>query len=256
MAVLTTCGRRRVNCQRAPEPQTHLGRPPAANAHGFFLALSERCYRSHALLTALATLRGILFSSSRPLQPPISSPLSSSRIPYINHTPLPTPLPSQSQWGDTLPSPPMEPPLLPAPPSQPTYGRTFRHWRAFLRSSPLRSGALFGALIFTSLVVYTTFLSAHGLPVWHRPSEWHGFSQHENPVSDPEHASPSSSLSEPITTTETSHPPPSPSPISDFLTVEQIRDYVAPSRGFFARDYSLGLGWNNVSVCGVPFLPY
>ena len=181
--------------------------------------------------------------------------LASSRIPYINHTPLPTPLYSYSQWPDALPSPPMDPPLLPTPSSQPTYVRPFLPWRAYLHSSPLRSGAFFGALIFTSLVVYTTFLSPHGpLPGWHRPPKWHGLSQNGSSVQDLEHASPSSSLSEP-TTTVTSYPPPEPSQISDVLTVEQIRDIVAPTRGFFARDYSLGLGWNNVSLCGVPFDP-
>ncbi|KAH9081639.1 hypothetical protein EDB83DRAFT_2539219 [Lactarius deliciosus] len=34
--------------------------------------------------------------------------------------------------------------------------------------------------------------------------------------------------------------------LSDVLTPEQIRDVVAPTRGFFSRDYSLGLGWNNM----------
>jgi hypothetical protein len=182
--------------------------------------------------------------------------LSSSRIPYINHTPLSTPLHSHSQWRGAPSSPPMDPPLLPTPPSQPTHGRTFRRWKTFLRSSPLRSSAFFGALIFTSLVVYTTFLSPHGLlPVWHRPLDWHGFSQNETSVPDLEHAFPSGSLPGPTTTTETSHPLPSPSPISNVLTVEQIRDIVAPTRGFYTRDYSLGLGWNNVSVCTVPFDP-
>ena len=38
-----------------------------------------------------------------------------------------------------------------------------------------------------------------------------------------------------------------PSPVSNFLTLEQIRDIVAPTRGFYSRDYSLYLGWNNVS---------
>ncbi|KAF8274078.1 hypothetical protein EI94DRAFT_1776054 [Lactarius quietus] len=38
----------------------------------------------------------------------------------------------------------------------------------------------------------------------------------------------------------------SPSPVSDVLTLEQIRDVVARTRGFFSRDYSLGLGWNNM----------
>ena len=163
----------------------------------------------------------------------------SFRIPYINHTPLPTPFLANSQWRDALPSPPMEPPLLPSPPSQPTHGHTSRRWRVFLRSGSIRSGAFFGALIFSSLVVFTIFLSPHGpLPVWRRPPHWHGFSQHETPVSE----------LEPTNTTETS-----PTPISDVLTVEQIRDIVAPTRGFFTRDYSLGLGWNNVSVYGFSF---
>lgn len=140
----------------------------------------------------------------------------------------------------------MELPFLPTPSSQPTQCRTFRRWKASLLSSPLRSGAIFGTFIFATLVAYTTFLSPHG-PLWRRPTDWHGFS-------DPG-LNPSSSLSEPTTTTETPHPSPSPSPspISDVLTVEQIRDIVAPTRGFFTRDYSLGLGWNNVSVCVVPF---
>ena len=175
-----------------------------------------------------------------------SSVSSQLRNPYINNTPLPTSLHFHSLWRNALPSPPMEPPLLPTPTSQPAHGRTFRHWRVFLRSNPLRSGTFFGALIFTSLVVYTTLLSPHGpLPVWHRLPDW----RHETPVTDLEHAFPSF---EPTTTTET---PPSPSPIPDVLTVEQIRDIVAPTRGFFTRDYSLGLGWNNVSVCGVLFDP-
>ena len=136
----------------------------------------------------------------------------------------------------------MEPPLLPSPQPQPTHDRAFRPWKILLRSSPIRLGAFFGALIFASLVVYTTFLSPQGPLGWYRPSDWHGFSQHRTPVSDPS----------PTTTTET--PDPSPPPIPDVLTVEQIRDIVAPTRGFFTRDYSLGLGWNNVSVCVVSHL--
>jgi len=136
---------------------------------------------------------------------------------------------------------------LPTPPSQPSQRRTFRRWRAYLLSSPFRSGAFFGAVTFLSLVIYSTFLSSRG-PLWLRPP-WHGFSQHEGSivpdVLDLEHT-------EPTTTVETSYPSPSPSPIPYVLTVEQIRDIVVPTRGFFARDYSLGLGWNNVSVCGVP----
>ena len=102
-----------------------------------------------------------------------------------------------------------------------------------------------------SLVVYTRRSYHHtacqcGTDL---PPDWHGSSQNETSVPDLEHAFLSSSA----TTTEAPHPSPSPSLISDVLTVEQIRDIVAPTRGFFVRDYSLGLGWNNVSLCGVPF---
>jgi len=32
----------------------------------------------------------------------------------------------------------------------------------------------------------------------------------------------------------------------DHLDLEEIRDLVAKTKGYFVRDYSLGLGWNNV----------
>ena len=37
---------------------------------------------------------------------------------------------------------------------------------------------------------------------------------------------------------------------SDGLSLDQIKDIVVPTRGFFSRDYGLWLGWNNVSVRG------
>ena len=40
----------------------------------------------------------------------------------------------------------------------------------------------------------------------------------------------------------------SPSLLPDVLSLEQIRDIAAPTRGFYLRDYSLYLGWNNVSL--------
>jgi hypothetical protein len=144
----------------------------------------------------------------------------------------------------------MGPDLLTPSPSQLPHNRALRRWRAVLRSAPLRSGILFGAVVFISLFLYTTVLSPRG-SLWLRPPDWHGLSQNESLVPDLENTSPSASLSTPIPV-ETS---PSPPPISDILTVEQIRDIVAPTRGFLTRDYSLGLGWNNVSVCGVRFDP-
>jgi len=45
------------------------------------------------------------------------------------------------------------------------------------------------------------------------------------------------------------HPGPllTPTPTTNALTLEEIRDIVAHTRGFYARDFSLYLGWNNVS---------
>ncbi|THH21521.1 hypothetical protein EW146_g25 [Bondarzewia mesenterica] len=37
-----------------------------------------------------------------------------------------------------------------------------------------------------------------------------------------------------------------PQPQSDELDLEELRDMVSGTKGFFARDYSLGLGWNNM----------
>ncbi|KAI0003694.1 hypothetical protein BJV74DRAFT_876058 [Russula compacta] len=59
------------------------------------------------------------------------------------------------------------------------------------------------------------------------------------------HASPSTP-STPTAPAEATPSSPSAPPVSDVLTLEQIRDIVAPTRGFFSRDYSLGLGWNNM----------
>ena len=127
-----------------------------------------------------------------------------------------------------------------------SYSHPFHRWRVTLRSSPLRSGICFGAVIFSSLIFYTTFVLLQG-SLWNRPQDWHGLSQDEPLVQDLENSPPSTTLPTP-NAVEIPPPSPSPSPTSDVLTVEQIRDLAAPTRGFFARDYSLGLGWNNVSV--------
>jgi hypothetical protein len=138
-------------------------------------------------------------------------------------------------------------------PTRHSHGRPFRRWRVTLRSSPLRSGVFFGAVIFSCLIFNTTFLSPQG-SLRHGPQGWHGLSQDKSLVLDLENPPPSTTLPTP-TTVETSPPSPSPGRTSDVLTVEQIRDVVAPTRGFFARDYSPGLGWNNVSMRGVQLDP-
>ena len=84
-----------------------------------------------------------------------------------------------------------------------------------------------------NLIAYLTYFPPRGSS-WRLP-DWHSRSQFYSTFL-PESA-PECTLS------------PSPSSlVSDVLTVEQIRDIVASTRGFFSRDYCLNLGWNNVSV--------
>ncbi len=81
-------------------------------------------------------------------------------------------------------------------------------------------GILICSLLLAGLILYMTFLSPHGILLL-SSSKW------------------------PILTNHTSS-----LPTSDVLSLEQIKDIVATTRGFFSRDYSLSLGWNNVSIRG------
>lgn len=49
-------------------------------------------------------------------------------------------------------------------------------------------------------------------------------------------------------------PPPTPTHKKDDgeLSVEQLREIVAPTKGYYVRDWSLHLGWNNVRVTIMP----
>ena len=130
-----------------------------------------------------------------------------------------------------------------------------RRWRHFLRlNGALKLGVSAAAFVLSSLIVYITFLS-HGSFL--RPSDRQApsyFDPNSGELADSRgtsilHTRPSSLLPEPTPVLD--EPPassPSPSPVFDVLTLEQIRDVVDSTRGFFSRDYSLGLGWNNVSA--------
>src|SRR5712675_642175 len=134
---------------------------------------------------------------------------------------------------------------------QHTYTRSFRRWSPFLRSNgSLRTCLFIGAIVLTTLVIYTTFSSQHE-SLWHRLSDW-GLPQREFLASIPKHEFPLMLPHAPDIPTEPPHLWGSSS--SDVLTLKQIRDIMAPTRGFFTRDYSLGLGWNNVRVYAVPYL--
>ena len=112
-----------------------------------------------------------------------------------------------------------------------------RRWQTFLRSkSALKIGFLYTTFLLTGLIAYLTFFSPPGpslrlpnLPNWHPFSSFDFTFLHGSAPESPIQPSPSLSM-------------------SDVLTVEQIRDIVAPTRGFFSRDIYLNLGWSNVSV--------
>jgi hypothetical protein len=87
-------------------------------------------------------------------------------------------------------------------------------------------GISLGSFLLVGLIFYMTFLSPHG-PLLLGSSKW---------FIPKNHAS-----SSPTFDKAPSSPP-------DVLSLEHIRDIVAPTRGFFSRDYSLYLGWNNVSI--------
>jgi hypothetical protein len=113
-------------------------------------------------------------------------------------------------------------------PTQPFYGRISCRRNGFSHSfnSIPGIGISLGSFLLVGLILYMTFLSPHG-PLLLSSSEWTISANHalSSPTSDEASSSP-----------------------SDVLSLEQIRDIVAPTRGFFSRDYSLNLGWNNVSI--------
>ena len=126
-------------------------------------------------------------------------------------------------------------------------------WRSSSRSIGVLTIPFLIAFLFTGSMAYLFFLSPHtpSQPVWYLsaqvdPSSVELADLHESTI-DPKLALLPNLTSESTIPDDPPPPPPSSSPVSDVLTLEQIRDIVAPTRGFFSRDYSLGLGWNNVS---------
>jgi hypothetical protein len=113
-----------------------------------------------------------------------------------------------------------------------SYGYISFRYNGFLYSFKciLGIGILLGSFVLVGLVFYMTFLSPHRSLLLNS-LEW----------SIPENYAFSSHMS--------AEAPSSP---SDTRSLEQIRDVVATTRGFLSRDYSLYLGWNNVSIRGNP----
>jgi hypothetical protein len=159
------------------------------------------------------------------------------------------------------------PGLLPPPPSYPRSARPLvRHWRSFLRANVrLRNAVLLSVFIIPSLLLYPKSSSPCDPPLY-RPLSWHGFlplrpeypqyvNASETLLATPTPIYPPIAPDNPAPSNSASSLAPSRTPVSDVLTLEQIRDIVAPTRGFFSRDYSLHLGWNNVSIRDDRFPP-
>jgi hypothetical protein len=139
-------------------------------------------------------------------------------------------------------------------PSPHVRGHVFRPSRAFLRRNGVLKTVIFNAFILISLICYLT-LTPHGSRLI-TPSDWYDLSRARPNYPQRVHADPSVfssvTLAYPLpTSTDIPPEPPSPSLASAELTLEQIRDIVAPTRGYFSRDYSLYLGWNNVSTTSI-----
>ena len=105
-------------------------------------------------------------------------------------------------------------------------------------------GIFSGAFLLVCLVLYMTFFSPHGFLLLDS-SDWHVLEANST-----EHVGFNKPVSLPTNHNSASEAPSLP---SDGLSLEQIRDIVAPTRGFFSRDYSLNLGWSNVSIRGNQF---
>lgn len=131
----------------------------------------------------------------------------------------------------------------------PLHGRPFRLCSAFIRSrNGVLGAAIFSTVILVGLICHMTLFTPH-VPLLLRPSAWNSISRRPN---SPEHGSLFSSTNFPSPSSSVVPPwSPSLSLTSDELALEQIRDIVAPTRGFYSRDYSIHLGWNNVGICSI-----
>ena len=134
----------------------------------------------------------------------------------------------------------------------PSHRYVLRRCGPFLRT---RNGVLktviFSAFTLIGLICYVAFTSQGSRLI--RSSDWHGFPRARPNYPQRVHVDPSVSPSATHAyPSPTSSPePPSPPLATAEPTLEHIRDIVASTRGFFSRDYSLHLGWNNVCMTGI-----
>jgi hypothetical protein len=157
--------------------------------------------------------------------------------PEVNHSHLIFFFFSRSVCHPPKPTSFMSPSPLPQwhSPTQSFHGRISSCRNCFSHSfnSIPGIGISLGSLLCVGLIFFMTFLSPHA-PLL---------------LSSSKRPTPTNHASSSHTSDE------APSLRSDVLSLEQVRDIVATTRGFFSRDYSLYLGWNNVSFRGNPIGP-
>ena len=133
----------------------------------------------------------------------------------------------------------------PAPTDSPTVCLMLRGPLAFFGTAAL-SGILFHTLFFSFNLSNTNLSSVSRLQPSSRWTNSSGYSQEESCP-----APPPPSI-EYLTVTADSAAPTvtvfkDPWAKSDDMTLEEIRVMVSKTKGLFVRDFSLGLGWNNVN---------
>ena len=138
-------------------------------------------------------------------------------------------------------------------------------WQSSTKSSPGRShvrrhgffqpfnnipgmGILTFSAFLVGLICYTALLSPQQSPLVLSPSESYGFSQPYTSPTPHLHSTTSTPANHTSSSPTSDEPDEARPPFPDVLSLEQIRDIVGTTRGFFARYYSLDLGWNNVSI--------
>ncbi|TFY57376.1 hypothetical protein EVG20_g8576 [Dentipellis fragilis] len=144
-------------------------------------------------------------------------------------------------------------PFLPTRADSPPYSTKPR--RRFLPTfgRPNNVGLFFGTAALSGILFHFLFFSlfvapasnewklalpfSKSLPGLHRPEPTPNVFDHALPYPPPPPPSDHSHLPSPSTV---------PDARPDELTVEELRDLVAGTSGYFVRDFSLGLGWNNV----------
>lgn len=140
-----------------------------------------------------------------------------------------------------------------SPPPLPASGHRRRHSRHIRQCQK----GTFTVAFATTAVFCGVVLGALALSVFGSPPPDSFLSPLRRPESQPDHSigapppqPPNSSLETTETTVVPQPPAPKPQRKHDdqSLDIDELKDLIGRTRGYYVRDWSLGLGWNNVSL--------